>query len=269
MDRSSAKWPGPLGDPPVAARVNRVRWAGGRRCPGDLVRRSRRPSVSVCHASLTVVGETPSDRDSSRTVGKRCRRRRSPVETSRPIAAAMPLADAVVDRPSPARHRSAPSLCGNNSQIVTAVRLELPSTGMPTQAHCLCRTRHRAPIRLRDGRRGPLTVSDVPWSDARPARKSSCVGRAAVPCERPMVATVRTIRDVDAGVIEIDDRRSADDVQCPIDRYDDRSRSATAEPVPVATSMTTRSSAGRATDAEDGDRGLPVDDGLRRRRSAS
>jgi hypothetical protein len=48
--------------------------------------------VNVCHASLTVVGETPSDFDSSRTVGSRVPTARSPRVIILPTAAAIPRA---------------------------------------------------------------------------------------------------------------------------------------------------------------------------------
>ena len=86
-----------LGDAPVAA------WAAG---PGRLAHERAVPArgsiaptaASVCQASLTVVGETPSGCDSSRTVGSRLPTASSPAEISRPIAAAMPAGAAVVDR---------------------------------------------------------------------------------------------------------------------------------------------------------------------------
>ena len=49
-------------------------------------------AASDCHASLTVVGETPSSLDRSRTVGRRVPTGSSPLEIRRPTAAAMPRA---------------------------------------------------------------------------------------------------------------------------------------------------------------------------------
>jgi hypothetical protein len=50
-------------------------------------------SARVCQASLTVVGDTPNARESSRTVGSRWPGCNSPVDTRRPMAAAMPFAE--------------------------------------------------------------------------------------------------------------------------------------------------------------------------------
>ena len=49
-------------------------------------------AARVCQASLTVVGDTPSDVASSRTVGRRSPTGSEPLVIMRPTAAAMPRA---------------------------------------------------------------------------------------------------------------------------------------------------------------------------------
>ncbi len=74
-------------------------------------------SASVRQASLTVVGETPSRRDSSRTVGRRSSTGSEPAEISRPIAAAMPR------RCGPRPRRRSPSARSAVRAIRRATRL--------------------------------------------------------------------------------------------------------------------------------------------------
>ena len=88
---------GPLGDPAVAPGAAGAGRRAHERAAARRAARWRPTAARLRHASLTVVGETPSRRDSSRTVGSRAPTGRSPAVIMRPMTAAMRRAL----RPSP------------------------------------------------------------------------------------------------------------------------------------------------------------------------